>query len=299
MRETKENMLQWHPAFFAGIQIELAEEAEHLVFESEHTLSTKPMQIDVLIIKKQTKKKIRKNIGRIFKGHNIIEYKSPDDTLTIDDFYKVYGYACFYKADTGKTDEIKIYDLTLTFVCYHYPRKMLGHLKMNRHFSIEKMDTGIYYIVGDILSIQLIMVPELSEENNLWLHSLTNELKTNRQAEELICAYKGHENENIYQSVMDIIVRSNMKLFQEDGEMCDALMEIMKDKLDEREKKGFADGFTNGSESQLLSQIRKKITKGKSLPVIADELEETVESIQPLYDRVQSEMKTENSIQNV
>ena len=98
---------------------------------------------------------------------------------------------------------------------------------------------------------------------------------------------------------MDIIVRLNMELFQEDGEMCDALMEIMKDKLDEREKKGFSDGFTNGSESQLLSQIRKKVTKGKSLPVIADELEETVESIQPLYDRVQSEMKTENSIQNV
>ena len=299
MQETKENILQWHPAFFAGIQIELAEEAEHLVFESEHTLSTKPMQIDVLIIKKHTKKKLRKNIGRIFKGHNIIEYKSPDDTLAIDDFYKGYGYACFYKADAGKTDEIKIDELTLTFVCYHYPRKMLEHLKMKRHFLIEKMDEGIYYIVGDILSIQLIMVPELSEENNLWLHSLTNELKTKRQAEELICAYKGHENENIYQSVMDIIVRSNMELFQEDGEMCDALMEIMKDKLDEREKKGFSDGFTNGSESQLLSQIRKKISKGKSLPVIADELEETVESIQPLYDRVQLEIKTQNSIQNV
>lgn len=28
--------LQWHPAFFAGLQIELAEEAHHLSFESEH-----------------------------------------------------------------------------------------------------------------------------------------------------------------------------------------------------------------------------------------------------------------------
>ena len=108
MQETKENMLQWHPAFFAGIQIEFAEEAGHLVFENEHTLSTKPMQIDVLIIKKQTKQRIRKNLGRIFRDYNIIEYKSPDDTLTIDDFYKVYGYACFYKSDTGKVDEIKI-----------------------------------------------------------------------------------------------------------------------------------------------------------------------------------------------
>ena len=295
MQETKENILQWHPAFFAGIQIELAEEAEHLVFESEHTLSTKPMQIDVLIIKKHTKKKLRKNIGRIYKGHNIIEYKSPDDTLTIDDFYKVYGYACFYKADTGKTDEIKIDDLTLTFVCYHYPRKMLEHLKKNRHFSIEKKDEGLYYIVGDILAIQLIMVPELSEEHNLWLHSLTNKIKTHQMAEKLICAYSGHKQEQLYESVMNIIVNSNRETFREVDAMCDALQEIledlMKDKIDEREQQAL--------ESKMLSQIRKKVAKGKSLPVIADELEETVESIQPLYDRAQLEIKTQNNIRNV
>lgn len=286
MQETKENMLQWHPAFFAGIQIEFAEEAEHLIFENEHTLSTKPMQIDVLVIKKNTKKRLQKNIGRIFRVHNIIEYKSPDDRLNVDDFYKVYGYAYFYKSDTGKVDEIRIDDLTVTFVCYHYPRELIKHLEIERQFTLENYEDGIYYICGSILPVQLIIVPRLSEENNLWLHALTNELKTNSDVEKLIYAYKGHENENLYQSVMDIIVRSNIELFQEDGEMCDALMEIMKDKLDEREKKG----FSNGSEAQLLSLIRKKIEKGKSLSVIADELEETEESILPLYFRVQEEM---------
>lgn len=221
------------------------------------------------------------------KGHNIIEYKSPDDTSTIDDFYKVYGYACFYKADTEKTDEIKIHDLTLTFVCYHYPRKMLEHLKMKRHFSIEKTDEGIYYIVGDILSIQLIMVPELSEEHNLWLHSLTNKIKMHQMAEKLICSYSSHKQEWLYESVMNVIVNSNKETFREVDAMCDALQEIledlMKDKIDEREQQAL--------ESKMLSQIRKKVAKGKSLPVIADELEETVESIQSLYDRVQSEIK--------
>ena len=46
-------MLQWHPAFFAGLQIEFQEEAGRFVFESEHLLGTKPKQIDVLIIKKE------------------------------------------------------------------------------------------------------------------------------------------------------------------------------------------------------------------------------------------------------
>ena len=35
--------LQWHPAFFAGIQIELKDDKENLSFENEHQLSTKPM----------------------------------------------------------------------------------------------------------------------------------------------------------------------------------------------------------------------------------------------------------------
>ena len=46
------NLLQWHPAFYAGIQIELENELDKLIFESEHNLSKKPMRIDVLIIKK-------------------------------------------------------------------------------------------------------------------------------------------------------------------------------------------------------------------------------------------------------
>ena len=49
MEETKETLLQWHPAFYASIQIELQEYANHLIFENEHMLSNKPMQIDVLI----------------------------------------------------------------------------------------------------------------------------------------------------------------------------------------------------------------------------------------------------------
>ena len=95
-KETKDpERLQWHPAFYAGIQIELEDEREKLIFENEHQLSTKPLEIDVLIIKKQGNVQIQKNLGQIFRGHNIIEYKGPDDNLSIDDYYKVIGYACF------------------------------------------------------------------------------------------------------------------------------------------------------------------------------------------------------------
>lgn len=37
----KPEVLQWHPAFYAGLQIELEEDRENLIFENEHQLSTK------------------------------------------------------------------------------------------------------------------------------------------------------------------------------------------------------------------------------------------------------------------
>ena len=89
-------------------------------------MGKKPMEIDVLIIKKETDRPVKKNIGRIFKKYNIIEYKSPDDSLSVDDFYKVYGYTCFYKADVQYADSIPAEELSITFVSGKYPRTMIN-----------------------------------------------------------------------------------------------------------------------------------------------------------------------------
>ena len=91
--------LQWHPAFDAALHIELEEDLNILDIKNEYTLSKKPMQLDILIVKKEGSRKVKKTFGHIFRQHNIIEYKSPEDYLSINDFYKVYGYTCFYQSD--------------------------------------------------------------------------------------------------------------------------------------------------------------------------------------------------------
>ena len=121
--EQKRKTIEWHPAFTASLQIEFEDEADKKIFESEHLLSKKPIQIDELVIKVHDNEKIQKNIGRIFRKHNIVEYKSPEDYLTINDFYKVYGYCCFYQSDTEHVCEIPPEELTITFICNHYMKK--------------------------------------------------------------------------------------------------------------------------------------------------------------------------------
>ena len=47
-----ESFLKWHPAFMQTCRLN-SEETEKLKFEQEYLLSSKPMAIDVLIIKKK------------------------------------------------------------------------------------------------------------------------------------------------------------------------------------------------------------------------------------------------------
>jgi len=57
------------------------------------------------------------------------------------------------------------------------------------------------------------------------------------------------------------------------------------------EEKGIEKGRAEGDRLRLLTQIQKKLAKGKSIEQMADELEETVETILPLYKQIQAEMK--------
>ena len=182
---TNDEKIQWHPAFDAALQIEFGDEAKYLEFDPEHLISKKPMQIDVLV-KNEKHVKLRKNIGRIFRQYNIIEYKSPEDDLDIDDFYKTYAYACLYKSDTEAVDLIPADELTITFVCYHYPRNMLRKLEHDRKISVELEYSGIYYLVGDAIPIQLVIVPKLSKEHNYWLNNLRNDLKAGSEIKKII-----------------------------------------------------------------------------------------------------------------
>lgn len=292
--ETKKPAIQWHPAFYAGIQIEFSQEKEKLEFENEHQLGTKPKQIDVLIIKKESEDVIQKNIGRIFRKHNIIEYKSPDDYLSIDDFYQVYGYACFYKADTNHVDEIKAKDITITFVCKNRPRELMKHLRKERGFRIEGKE-GIYTIYGDYFPMQLLLTAELLEEENFWLRYLTNDLKTVEEANKILSEYEGNQKEKNHKSVMNVIVNANKEVFKEAKKMCEALLELMKDELEASKKAGEEAGRIAGEKAGekagIIRLIQTKLSKGKTVEAIADDLEDSVENILTLIKEMDKEKK--------
>ncbi len=104
--------IQWHPGFYAGIELELR--AYDLDYDQEHQVTRGALSFDLLIIKKQKDEKIDNEIGEFFRKYNVVEFKSPDDELSIDIFFKVQSYAGLYKASGETVDEIPANDITVS-----------------------------------------------------------------------------------------------------------------------------------------------------------------------------------------
>lgn len=121
--------IQWHPAFCAAAELEFKENKTELDFQREYNLSKKPLQIDLLIVEKLDDVNVENEIGRIFRKYNVIEYKSPKDGLTIDDFFKTFAYAELYKSQGKTVDQIPINQLTVSVVREGKPEEFSGAWK--------------------------------------------------------------------------------------------------------------------------------------------------------------------------
>lgn len=96
------------------MNLEFKENKNDLRFEKEHNLNTKPLAVDLLVIKKEPYVRISNEIGTFLRGHNIIEYKSPEDNLDIGVFYKPIAYASLYKAYGNFVDKQKADDMIVS-----------------------------------------------------------------------------------------------------------------------------------------------------------------------------------------
>lgn len=253
-----DEILQWHDGFHAALQIELQGESAHLNFRSEYELYKKSLRIDTVVIKDSDDTPVQKNIGKIFRKHNLIEYKSPDDYLSIDDFYKVYGYACLYQSKTEKVHDISMEDITITFVCSHYPRKMLKLLKKERNIEVVQKGRGIFLLTNDPIPMQIIVNTQLSQKENRWLGSLKRNLSMDANIKRLVREYKTHRESNLYQEAMDLIMRANQKTMEEAGNMvCDAFKEIFADEWKEKERQ-FQEKESRFQEKELRFQEKER-----------------------------------------
>jgi hypothetical protein len=155
--------IPWHPAFVQAIKLELEPYRDALEFIPEYRLTSEPLEIDVVIVKKAPDLVIEKNIARIFRSINLLEYKSPDDYFSVHDFHKVLSYAFLYAA----LNKTPIEDLTLSIIETRHPRELFKYVEAERPDGITETALGICQIAGYPLPIQVIESKKLPSEENL------------------------------------------------------------------------------------------------------------------------------------
>lgn len=277
--------LQWHPAFCAAAGLEFHEDIERLELKPEYNLSKKPIRIDLLIIKEGSTGQIKNEIGHIMRIYNVIEYKSPEDALSIDDFYKTIGYACLYKGYGEYVDAVPINELTISIFREARPEKMFLTLQKYGH-KIEERYPGIYYVTEHLpFPAQVIVTQELEPGEHRSLRILSNHAKK-EDVEEFLRKAEGmntpRDRQNV-EAVLQVSVRANDELYREirrDANMCDALRELMKDDIEREvsaarklgESEGEAKIIINMNHSGMTPENIASIT-GKNLDEIRAILE--------------------------
>lgn len=170
--------IQWHPGFYGAAELEFLSNKGDLEFQREFNLSKEPIRMDLLIIKKLADVRIENELGHIFKKYNVVEYKSPDDALSIDDYYKTVGYACLYKGLGENVDQIPADELTISIFRESYPREMFEAMK-NLGLEIKECYPGIYYISGKqvLFDTQIVVTKQPDKEMHRTLRVLSKHVK--------------------------------------------------------------------------------------------------------------------------
>ena len=212
----------WHEAHFEAIKQDLHQYKEWLSLISEYQLTQKALIMDVLIIKKDPNVAITKNIGRIFRSHNLVEYKSEKDSLGTYDYNKVLAYALLYSS----IEKVPLEDITVTFSLTVRPLKLFKYLKNVRGLDFDNAADGITYIMGDILPVQIIESTKQSEDENPFLKFLRSGIKADEMSKALKKYEKlvGLDTRNVY---LDRLISANEDAFREVSRMSEDFKRIL------------------------------------------------------------------------
>ena len=274
--EREESRIQWHPAFYAATKLELRDNIDELEFYPEYNLSKKPLQADLLIIEKNGKTQIKNAIGHIFRKHNIVEYKSLGDGMTVDDFYKCVAYACLYKSAGESVNAVAGDELSITMIRESYPKSMMRELK-RLGISFAEYDSGIYYSQNFFIPAQIIVTQELEADEHRSLRILSRNADENDVKgfikETLSYVTQGEKADA--QAVLKVSGTANYHIYEKIRSESD-----MRNFLDEIKNEGFNEGISQGRTEALERTAKNLFDAGMAIDKIAKMVDTSVNIVE-------------------
>ena len=238
--EEEAGRVEYHYGFYGAVHVEYEPSGVDMEYLQEHELGDKPVRLDMLLLKKESVPLVDP-IGSFFRIHNVLDYKSPEDGLTIDDFYKAQGYALIYKS-LGKTvNAIPLHELTVSIFRHAFPREMLKMLEESG-LKVKETYPGIYKIIGSLnVPTQVIVTNRLPKGEYEAFKALTE----NADKDDILKLLGMIENTSdpkmaeYVSEVLHVSIAVNEGLFneiKEAGIMTEAVERVFKKEFDQTRK---------------------------------------------------------------
>ena len=272
-RKQKRPRVNWHEAASCALQIELRDYSDLLEYLPEYILGKNSYRIDLLVIKKLTGQPIPKSIAHIFKIFNLFEIKGLGSSVSIDSYYKTIGYAGLLIAQSGSKNQYSRKDISLTFLSYHYPQRLMKHLlslQKEMNLTVENSSKGVYYINKETFTTQIIVTSKLPPEEYLYLRCLTDKLQDAKLVNQLTDDYKLHQEQDIYIRYMHQLTTANKKTKGDFLMVCEGLLNLFgtsSEEIIERTRKEEAEYYLpkiNSLSSQ--NDYLKSLLKQNNIP---------------------------------
>lgn len=234
----------WHAGFEALLRIETHKYADRVHIRTEEEIGEVPPRTDFVILVEDEEVDWEKAIFRIFRKINILEYKNPHDSLNERVLRKVCGYANLYigiAEHEGERPEDQV-----TVSVFRAVKNPEMFEEMEKKGTLVRDGTpGIYHVKGYTdLPFHIIITGELQGDEYAAYRALTD--KADEADVERIIEDVWQEKDDVvrehYRVLLRLVMAKNPQFIEamKRGDimtyeaMDDALMEILKDRVDER-----------------------------------------------------------------
>ena len=231
----------WHREFERIFRSDAKVYGDDVVIRAEEELGIDPPRVDYLVL--DDLKRLMsggKSIFRIFRQHNIIEYKNPNDVLNQRVISKAIGYANLYIGLAEHKDDRPRNEVSISI--FRESRNDGLFRTMLTDGTLEKTDVdGIYRILKlTDLPMQIVVIGELKGEEYAAYRLLSehaDEKDVEIVAEKIRKAQTPDEQEN-GQRLMEFVEKKNPGILRRaiggDEDMASILMDVLEPEINER-----------------------------------------------------------------
>ena len=256
----------WHREFEDVLLLDIDSWNNNSYLERVVSIGEDAPRADYIIVTSNGLPDSAKAVFRIFRRHNVIEYKRPGDLITRRTIWKTGGYGNLLLGTT-KEDRYPEDELTLTIFSARKNSALFSEL-MEEGILRATETQGIYQVVGITkLPYQIVITDELEGSEYAAYRALTDHAQSG-DVVTLLAALKAGtgETRDRYHRILELIERKNpgavAAMIEEDREMESIFLKVLEPRINEIAENSRREGVKEGAKNATINNLYLYVQDG-------------------------------------